>query len=83
MPYRPTTIERAFELAQSGTVYSVTELRLALKREGFADGRMHTDGHSVQRQLSALIAAATGRVAAPATRMARPSPVADGPQPNV
>jgi len=61
MPRRPHTIERAFELAQSGRVLTLSDLREALKREGFHDGRMHTDGHSIRRQLGELMAHAARR----------------------
>ena len=54
----PGTVERAFELARSGCVANLTGLRLSLKREGYGDWRMQTDGKTIQRQLFALIKAA-------------------------
>jgi hypothetical protein len=33
--HRPTTLERAYELAQSGTCRTVGEIKLALSNEGY------------------------------------------------
>jgi hypothetical protein len=48
-----TALERAFELAGSGKVAGLNELRVVLKGEGF-DCR-HLEGPSVSRQLRGLI----------------------------
>jgi hypothetical protein len=48
-----TTLERAFELARSGSVSGVTEIRMELKREGYEYGEIR--GHSLQKQLRELI----------------------------
>ena len=57
---RPTTIERAFELARAGRCRSVLELRQALAREGYSDARAQLDGRSLREQLNQLMAAAAG-----------------------
>lgn len=54
----PTTLERAFDLARSGTCAGVGEIRLALKRERFDQVEGHLAGHSINRQLRALCEAA-------------------------
>ena len=48
-----TTLERAFELAKSGKFHSVSELRTAIKREGYEVGQI--DGPALGRQLRHLI----------------------------
>jgi hypothetical protein len=50
---RPTTLERAFQLARSGKVKTVEEIRSALKREGF--GRLDGAGPSLTRQLRKIL----------------------------
>jgi hypothetical protein len=50
----PTTLERAFDLARSGTCASVADIRLALKRERFDQVEAHLSGHSINRQLRSL-----------------------------
>jgi hypothetical protein len=50
----PTTLERAFALARSGTCANVGEVRLALKRERFDQVEAHLSGASISRQLRAL-----------------------------
>ncbi|HEY0313295.1 MAG TPA: hypothetical protein VGC56_12465 [Allosphingosinicella sp.] len=49
-----TTIERAFELARSGRFASVSDIRLALRRERFDQVEAHLAGSSIARQLRAL-----------------------------
>jgi hypothetical protein len=56
MDHRPSTIERAFSLARSGTYACVPEIRRKLKAEGYSDSVI--TGRTLQRQLLALIAAA-------------------------
>lgn len=51
---RPTTLERAFDLARSGRFASVQEIRLALKGERFDSVEAHLAGPSVVRQLRNL-----------------------------
>jgi hypothetical protein len=54
---RPTCIERAFTLAQSGKCDSVKSVREQLKAEGYsASGQLH--GNTIRRQLMTLLALA-------------------------
>jgi hypothetical protein len=50
---RPTKLERAFQLARSGKVRSISEIQLALKREGF--GALDGAGPSLSRQLRKIL----------------------------
>ena len=54
-------VERAFEIARSGTCRTVREVRNALKREHYSvcEIEAHLSGTLTKRQLKALIAAAT------------------------
>ena len=54
----PTTLERAFALARSGSCASVQDIRLTLKRERFDNVEAHLAGPSLARQLRALCEAA-------------------------
>ena len=54
----PTTLERAFALARSGSCASVQDIRLTLKRERFEHVEAHLAGPSLGRQLRALCDAA-------------------------
>ena len=66
---RLTTIERAFELARSGTYSNLGKLRQALSKEGYGDVRAQLDGRSIQAQLNALLdAAMPGRTDVPHDR---------------
>ena len=56
MHRRKTTLERAFDLAQSGKAFSVTDIILSLKREGYSVEQIQ--GASLKRQLTALIKSA-------------------------
>jgi len=51
---QPTTLERAFTLARSGTCVSVDEIRQQLRRERYDHVDSHLAGHSISRQLRAL-----------------------------
>ena len=55
---RPTTLERAFELARSGDCQSVQEIRERLRAEGHIDSQV--TGPSLMRQLRGLIAPKEG-----------------------
>jgi hypothetical protein len=57
MSSQPTALERAFELARSGRVTTMTELRLTLKAERFA--LTQVSGPSLTRQLTTLMREAT------------------------
>jgi hypothetical protein len=52
----PTAIERAFALAQSGTVENVAAIRKQLSSEGYSPGALA--GGSLSRQLSVILAKA-------------------------
>ena len=53
MGFRPTAIERAFQIAQSGTAGSVADIRKKLKDEGYDPHAFQ--GKTVSAQLSAII----------------------------
>jgi hypothetical protein len=50
-----SVIERAFQLAKSGEVRSVDEVRLVLSREGYASVQQSIGGMATRKQLKALI----------------------------
>lgn len=50
----PSVIERAFELALSGTCNNVHEVGLQLKKERFESVEAHLAGTSIRRQLREL-----------------------------
>ncbi len=54
MTTRPSTLERAFELARSGECTSTSEIRLRLKRERYDQVEAHLQGPSISRQLRLL-----------------------------
>ena len=54
MTYPLSTLERAFELARSGTCAGTAEIRLHLKRERFDAVEAHLQGPSINRQLRRL-----------------------------
>ncbi len=58
---RPTTLERAFQLANSGECANVDQIRMRLKSEGYSDGQAHTKGPSIRSQLTKLCQAATAK----------------------
>jgi hypothetical protein len=60
MPLSPTLLERAFELARSGTCLTLIEIRTKLRAEGFSLSEIGNQiyGKSLSRQLQALIDAA-------------------------
>ena len=49
-----TTLERAFELARSGSCASVNDIRRQLKVERFDQVEAHLSGSAISRQLRAL-----------------------------
>jgi hypothetical protein len=53
MDEKPTAIERAFQLAKSGTCVSVPGLRKQLKAEGYSTNQI--TGPTLNKQLLALI----------------------------
>ncbi len=58
MTNRLTTVERAFELARSGTCADVSHITQRLKAEGFDDVEGQLTGGSIRKQLRDLCAAA-------------------------
>lgn len=48
-------IERAFEIARSGKVRSITDIRFQLTREGFDHVQSHLSSGALQKQLKGLI----------------------------
>jgi hypothetical protein len=57
---RPTIVERAFDLAKSGRVTRLGELRSVLRAEGYID-QGQLSGRSIRDQLVNLIADAKGQ----------------------
>ena len=51
---KPTTLERAFELARSGECTGVAQIRVRLRAEGYRDGQPHTSGQSIRKQLDKI-----------------------------
>lgn len=56
MDSNKTALERAFELARSGTVLNMAELRSRIRREGYSSEQV--EGKALGRQLRDLIVAA-------------------------
>jgi hypothetical protein len=55
MNQRMTALERAFQLARSGQVLTVSEIKTSLGRDGYSTNQL--DGPSLRRQLTGLIRA--------------------------
>lgn len=53
MSFRPTTIERAYQLAESGTCESLGQIKLQLQAEGFSNIQDQLFGLSTTRALRA------------------------------
>jgi len=53
-------VERAFQLAQSGSVQNVAEIKKTMDREGYATREI--EGELLRTQLRALIKAARGSI---------------------
>jgi hypothetical protein len=68
MEERPGVIERAFQIAKSGDVASMAELRKKLSAEGYTNNASVLTGRSIVSQLSRMISEA---------RMARAVPSPD------
>ena len=54
MNQRMTALERAFQLARSGQVSTVSEIKASLSRDGYSANQL--DGPSLRRQLTGLTA---------------------------
>ncbi len=55
MNQRMTALERAFQLARSGQVSTVSEIAVSLSRDGYSANQL--EGPSLRRQLIGLIRA--------------------------
>jgi len=51
---QPPLIERAFELARSGTFQSVSDIEAALTADGYASVQSHLAGPALRRDLRQL-----------------------------
>ena len=51
MSFRPTTLERAYQLAEGGTCRSVSDIKARLSEEGFMDVHDQLHGPSTSRAL--------------------------------
>lgn len=81
MALRPTTLERAFELARSGDHTGLETLRRQLVAEGYHDARAQVSGRSLRVQLMRICTeAAAGRPAndAEASPLSPPYAAAQG-----
>jgi hypothetical protein len=58
MQERPSVIERAFEIAKSGKVANVADLRKQLTAEGYSNNAQFLTGRSLSNQLTRMIAEA-------------------------
>lgn len=58
MSHRPTTVERAYELARSGECVGVAEIKLQLRREGHSDVAGQLYGRAITTDLRRLCEAA-------------------------
>jgi hypothetical protein len=54
---RPNTIERAFQLARSGTVTTLQDLASCMRREGYSDVSRQLDGPLIRKQLRDVLLA--------------------------
>lgn len=51
MSFRPTTIERAYQLAESGTCRTISDVKAKLQAEGFSSIQDHLHGLTISRAL--------------------------------
>lgn len=58
MSHRPSTVERAYELARSGKCLKIEDLVRQLKAEGFEAVEAHMSGSSIRAELRQLCKAA-------------------------
>jgi hypothetical protein len=52
---RATTVERAYQLAMSGKVRSITEIRQRLHSEGYVDSNAQLTGRTITNDLRRLL----------------------------
>jgi len=57
--HRPSTIERAYQLARGGECRNVEDIRRTLMAEGFEGVAAHLTGPTIRRALVALCRGAT------------------------
>lgn len=65
MTYRPTTVERAYELARSGEYGGVSEIKAKLRAEGLRDVEGQLYGRSIGTDLRRLCVEAQAKRPAP------------------
>jgi len=58
---RPSTVERAYELARSGRYATVSEIRLRLRAEAYHDAVAQLEGRAIVADLRRLMVAARAR----------------------
>jgi hypothetical protein len=58
MQERPSVVERAFEIAKSGKVANIPDLRKQLTAEGYSNNAQFLAGRSLSNQLTRMIAEA-------------------------
>ncbi len=61
IPERPGVVQRAFQLAKSGTVANIAALHKQLAAEGYANSTQTLAGRSLQQQLTRMILEARAR----------------------
>ena len=66
MTYRLSTVERAYELAKSGSCADLNDIKRKLRSEGYGNVTPHLSASLLSRELRALCKAASGRKDAPA-----------------
>lgn len=61
MSPRPSTLERAFELAKSGEYANISEIRLQVSSEGYHDATTQLYGRTLASQIRKICKAAKAR----------------------
>ncbi len=65
MTLRPTTLERAYQLAKSGLFTGATEIKAKLRAEGYGDAEAQIYGPTLRADLRRLCLAARSSQDAP------------------
>jgi hypothetical protein len=65
MDFRPNTIERAYQLAQSGECATIEEIKVVLRREGYSASQL-ASAPTLRRTLRQLCAGSPSRLSAQA-----------------
>lgn len=63
MTFRPTTIERAYQLAASGDCRTIGDVKEGLRRDGYGSIQDHLHGLTITRALQKLCNANSVKVA--------------------